>query len=236
LLRRAKRSAAKITPSRKTSRIEGSLTRKKIAWSMIPSATADTKVARRFSIRPTTAGARARTSNDGPNAPPAIDRPIVGARSSAPTAESPAAKIHTIVEMRRTGTPRSEARSWFSAAARDAIPTRLNFRNSVIATIRTGTTVIARTWFALKITGGRLPATSGTANSASNGVGMSTTRKSSPNTRGRISSTNTSTCVTAIVATVSTSRGALKKRLTTVSSIRAPNNSDVVIPIAIATK
>jgi hypothetical protein len=236
LPRRANRSATKITPSKKTSRIDGSLTRKKIAWSMMPSATAETKVARRFSIRPTTAGARARTSSDGPNAPPAIDRPIVGARSSAPSAESPAANIHTIVEMRRTGTPRSEARSWFSAAARDAMPTRLNFRNRVIAKMRTGTTVMARTWFAVKITGGRFPATSGTLNSASNGVGMSTTRKSRPNTRGSINSMNTSTCVTAIVATVSTSRGALKNRLTTVSSISAPSRSDVEMPIAIARK
>ena len=99
----------------------------------------------RLSIRAITAATSGAINTSGPPATP-ICGPSTGADSSAPTPDSPAAKVHANRDNLRTGMPRSSARSGDSAAARTATPTSLRVRNSASAIRITGTASSTRTW------------------------------------------------------------------------------------------
>ena len=79
------------------------------------------KITARFSIRPITAAASARSNTDGPNDAP-YGSPSVPARRIIATAPISAASTHATFCVSPTFTPRSDARSARSALARSAMP------------------------------------------------------------------------------------------------------------------
>ena len=114
-----------------------------------PSTTPPAKARGRYSIFATMAAARA-----GRNRPPVdtnglAGRPFVGAFRTSTAAPSAPTSIHTSRDRRRTGMPRSMARSVFSAIDRTAVPESVRSRNhdspaSTMGAEREGHEVVGR--------------------------------------------------------------------------------------------
>ncbi len=94
-----------------------------IADSTMPRPTAAAAIRGKFSMRPITAAASARSKTETPSALP-IGKSATPARRNTVTNASTVVTTQTVVCTRPTGTPRVAARSARSAAARIAMPTR----------------------------------------------------------------------------------------------------------------
>ena len=183
--------------------------------SSIPSATALVATAGRSVSRPSISAASARSSTPSVSAEP-TGRPRMPARRNRATNASAAASAHTSTCSRWTGIPRVAARSARSALARMAVPARVRRRNSASATITTGATTRAMRSLADRMIGSIV-------NVKSTGAAMRVATGRSPHRSGSSSAPAASSCDSPIVATVSTSRGALAKRRITTTCTTAPS-------------
>ena len=189
-------------------------------WSTTPSATAAANATGIDSIRATTAAARAGSSTAGPAIAAGV-APRNGAFSTKVSAASVPARTQTNVVRLRTGTPRSRARSVFSAAARIAVPASDRRRNQASAPTTTGTTAATSRWSPVRMTGPRVMVVEVRGVSNAPRMGDSTPKAN----LGMASSSPPSSCARPMVATVSTSRGACAKRRMTVSSTSPPSSA-----------
>ena len=176
----------------------------------------------RLSMRAMTAAASGASSDSAPLAWPRLG-PRIWLERMAATPDSPPASTHTIRDRCRTGTPRSRARSFESAAARTATPVSLRPKNQARAPSTTGVATRARTSLASKTSG---PTVNDRWNGAVKpvmGLRWAKARGSSTSAAPRIWATPT-------VATVRIRRGAVKKRRTTTASISAPDRRATTRP------
>ena len=178
-------------------------------------------------MRPMISAASARTRKSRESAEP-IGSPIIPARRNSARKASMPAIAHTIVCRFFTGTPSRLARSARSAAARMATPTDVRCRKSPMPRMAIGAITSTRRSLALNTSGS-------TRKVKSNGGSMRCDRTFSPNTRGRNRPPNASSWVSPSVATVSTSRGARKKRRMINSSQAAPSATATANPAPNAT-
>jgi hypothetical protein len=104
-----------------------------------------------------------------------------------------------------------------------AMPMVERWRNSARPSRHTGTTIIVKMSLALNVTPPNTQL-------ASNGCGSRVPNDVSPNARGRNRPAPASSCDRPMVATVSTSRGALKKRRTIRPSTSTPSTTAATSP------
>ena len=186
-------------------------------WSTMPRPMAAAAIVVNRSNRPNTAAASACTRNVGASTSP-IGRPTAPARRNMARNASTEATTHTTVCRRLTGMPSVKARSARSAAPTMAMPMVERWRNRASASRHTGTTIIVRMSLALNVTPPKTQL-------ASNGWGRRVPNDWSPKARGRNSPAPASSCDRPMVATVSTSRGAVKNRRTMRPSTSTPSST-----------
>ena len=226
---RGTRSAATMTTRNTASTKDGELlVFHRATCSMIPSPMPAPSATGRDSMRAITAAARAGSSTAGPvlTAPGAI--PVKGALRMKASAASPPASIQTIVVLRRTGIPRSRARSVFSAAARTAVPWSVRRRNQASASSTKGaTSTISISSPPRRFTPRSSSRSRGTANGP---VRLTKSRALEPTI-----SMPPSTWARPMLATVTTRRDASRKRRSTSTSTPAPRAMPPATPSASAT-
>ena len=184
-------------------------------YSSTPRAIAVTAIAGRSLSCPIASAAMAGTSAVAPIAVP-HGTPRMPARRNRAMNESRLATTHVSVANRLTGMPSMAARSDRSAVARIAVPSRVRSRKKATAAIANGATTRARRSLA--------PSTNvPIVTVASNGAGIRCDVGRWPHSRGISSAPTASSCVIPIVATVSTSRDACRKRRTNANSTTAPS-------------
>src|SRR5436305_12123316 len=168
---------------------------------------------KKLSNFPMTAADSPNNSTKGPTSAP-IGSPITGIRKNMPSEDSTVASIQTMLESMPVEMPSSFARSEFSDAARTPIPIRVNLKNaqSPTTTIATAKTITIE--FASNVSGVMWNF------SPENGVlgGTGSSSRLAPSQLGRKNWMTANTSETPMVATVSTSRGALENRRMTTSS------------------
>jgi hypothetical protein len=220
--RRASTRPASTTANSTASMDAGLTPWKVMARSRIPRPTAAAAIVGSLVKRPNTAAARACSRKVGDSTCP-IGSPTAPARRNMARKARTDATVHTTVCSRRTGMPSVDARSARSAAPTMAMPTIERLKNAASATSTAGTTSMVSTSLALKI----VPPSS---KSHPTGGLSRVSNPSSPNARGSSSAAAVSTCATPMVATVTTSRGAVKKRRMTSISTSAPSTTAAASP------
>jgi hypothetical protein len=185
------------------------------ATSTMPIAHDAAKITARFSMRPMTAAASARSNTCGPNAVPS-GSPSTPARRIMPIAATSDASAHARLCTRPTFTPSSEARSALLALARNAMPMFVYRRNANSSTVTVSVATTASSSGAWKMNGE-------ISNRKSNGAGRLCGGSTAPKKLGTAVPSPARSCARPIVATMRISRGACANRRITTNSTAEPN-------------